>query len=275
MQIDNQKKLGQFFTPVWAAEILFKEHFSHLTDKDFVWEPSCGQGSCLSAIPAHIPAVGSEIDPALAELAYKNTGRPIYTGDFRYVSFPELNRITAVFGNPPFTLDAFEGLMERCSMILSLGNKAGFIIPAYFFQTARTFMRFARKWEITQEIIPVDLFKGERVLSKPLIFASFIRDNSPQIVGFRLHSELCDMQSLDKEIRNILNNQVKRSGSVWREALVKVVQDSGGTATLNDVYTRMQKKRPTENPFWKEKIRQIIQESPFKKVDTATYQLMQ
>lgn len=271
--MSNQKQLSQFFTPVWAAEILFNEHFSHLTDKDLVWEPSCGPGNCLSVVPNHIPAIGTEIDPALAALARTNTGRDVFTGDFRTVTFPGIDQVTAVFGNPPFKLDFFEQFMVRCENILNLGHKAGFILPAYFFQTARTFMRFTRKWDISQEIIPVDLFKSERVLSKPLIWASFIRSNNPQIIGFRLHKELCDMNSLNKEFRKLASEKANHSGNVWRDVLVKVVQDSGGQATLTEVYKRMETKRPTENQFWKEKIRQIIQQAPFKRVDNATYQL--
>ena len=269
----ERNKLSQFFTPAWAAEFLYNKHFSHLTGNDLVWEPSCGPGSFLSAIPHHIPAFGSDIDPALVQKAHNNTNRPVYCGDFRYIQIDQLNRVTAIIGNPPFNLKVFEEFMIRCENILALGNKAGFILPAYFFQTARTFMRFARKWDISQEIIPVDLFKSDRVLSKPLIFASFIRDNFPQLIGFSLHKELCDVNALDKQLKEMLNHQIKRKGSIWRQVLINVVNDAGGTVTLDQVYKKMEGKRPTENPFWKDQIRKLIQQAPFKRVDNATYQL--
>lgn len=234
--MNKQRSLSQFFTPVWAAEILFNEHFSHLTEQDTVWEPSCGKGAFLSVIPQHIQAVGSDIDPEMVKLAADNTGRPVYHGDFRSVGFDRLNGVTAIVGNPPFSCDAFEQFMQRCENILAIGKKAGFILPAYFFQTSRTFMRFARRWEISQEIIPRDLFKGEGLLSKPLIWASFIRENSPKIIGFRLHAELCDINTLKESVRQLLNEQVKRRGSVWQEAVINIVKGSGGTITLDQLY---------------------------------------
>ena len=107
----KRKSLGQFFTPAWAAEILFDAHFSHLGPKDLVWEPTCGPGTSLAAVPAHIPAFGSEIDALLAADAARLTGRTILTGDCRTVELP--SGITSVFGNPPFDLALFEELMEH------------------------------------------------------------------------------------------------------------------------------------------------------------------
>lgn len=270
--VSKEKELSQFFTPVWAAEILFNEHFSHLTEKDTVWEPSCGPGNCLSVVPPHIQAIGTDIDPVLSEQAKINTNRKVYTGDFRTVMFEELQSVTAMFGNPPFKLNVFEQFMDRSSNILRIGNKAGFIIPAYFFQTSRTFMRFARKWYIKQEIIPRDLFKGEGLLSKPLIWASFIREDSPKIVGFRLHAELCDINALKEEIKEIVSTS--KSGSVWKTAVIHVVKENGGTATLSDIYKAIEGKRPTSNPFWKEQVRKVVQSGSFERTEESTYKLV-
>ena len=269
--MDNQKKLGQYFTPVWAAELLVNKHFPHLSANDLVWEPTCGPGSFLSAIPDHVPAVGSDIDPSLVEAAKSNTGRPVYLGDFRTLTFDQLNDVTAIVGNPPFELDLFEQFMERCSAILPLGKKAGFILPAYFFQTSKTFMRFTRKWDISQEILPRDLFKG---LSKPIVWASFVRDNCPKLVGFYLHKELCDVDSMDSIIKEAVNGQIKRKGSIWREVLVSVLKDSGGKASLDQIYQKLEGKRPTPNPFWKEQVRKVVQQAPFVRVEDSTYQLL-
>jgi predicted RNA methylase len=265
--------LNQFFTPVWAAEILFQEHFGHLTKEDLLWEPACGKGSFLSAVPSHIPAVGSDIDANMVETAQANTGRQVYHGDFRTIKFPKMDEVTCVFGNPPFELKLFEKLLERCEALLNLGNSAGFILPAYFFQTSATFMRMARKWDISQEIIPRDLFKTQGLLSKPLIFAKFLRDDNPVLFGFRLHRELCDVNTLKEEYRQLVTNGVKRTGSIWREALTKVAKDAGGTITLEQAYKELSGKRPTPNPFWKEQIRKVIQQAPFVRIDEAKYQL--
>lgn len=265
----NKNKWSQFFTEVWASEMLFETHFSHLTANDLVFEPSCGNGSMLSAIPKHIPAIGNDIDPVLSKLAHENTGRIVHNGDFRTVQFEGMERVTAMFGNPPFELDVFEGLMQRFSNIMSIGNKAGFLLPCYFLQTADTFMRFARNWYMDQKMIPRNLFKG---LSKPLMFATFIRENNPEIHGgFQLYAELCDVNRLKDNVREIVATRTKRNGSVWREAVISIMQDIGGKATLDDLYNMMEKKRPTENSYWREKVRQVVQAAPFKRIETGTY----
>ncbi len=82
------------------------------------------------------------------------------------------------------------------------------------------------------------------------------------------------VKGLKNEIKDAVTNNIKHNGSVWRQVLINVVQDSGGTVTLQQVYNRMEAKKPTENPFWKEQIRKIIQQSPFERVDNATYKLI-
>lgn len=68
--------LCQWFTPAWLAEALVERHFSRLDAADLVLEPTCGAGAFLRAIPAHVPAIGVEIDPALAAAA-RATGREV------------------------------------------------------------------------------------------------------------------------------------------------------------------------------------------------------
>ncbi len=150
--MSNIKTLNQYFTPAWAAELLFDRHFGHLTNKDLVWEPTCGIGNCLAAIPNHIPAFGSELDEALIIQAQKRTGRHVLYGDCISVQLP--SGITAIFGNPPFNLKVFEGLLYRSSNILIPGNKAGFIVPAYFLSTSNTALRLSNKWAVSQELLP-------------------------------------------------------------------------------------------------------------------------
>lgn len=262
----DQKKLGQFFTPAWAAEILFDAHFGHLTGSDMVWEPTCGTGMMLAAIPAHIPCIGTEIDPMLAQRARIACGRPIITGSCLTAPLPD---ITAVFGNPPFTSPLFKRLIDRCATLLQPGQKAGFIMPSYFLSYARQIMKFNRKWTLAQEIIPRDLFP---FISMPLIFGSFIRDNRPHLVGFRLFPELAGMKRLSDAAQKDLATRVAGPRSVWRETVKQVLSALGGTAPLSEIYRHMEGKRPTENQYWKEKIRQVCQLN-FTRVQEGVYSI--
>lgn len=258
-----KKELCQYFTPAWAAEMLFDAHFSHLTSRDMVWEPTCGPGNMLSAVPSHIPCIGTEIDPALAFHAQANTGRLVLCGSALNVQLP---RITAVFGNPPFILSFFEKLMARCEGLLRVGDKAGFIIPAYFFQTSRTAIGLSKNWGVYQEIIPRNLFPR---LTKPLVFATFVRDTRSQLYGFRLFGEVEAMRSLQEQFQNDLVNADGQRG-VWKKAVTGVMSRLGGNATLEAIYAGIESNRPTPNKFWKEKVRQICQQE-FRRVDKATY----
>lgn len=263
------KDLGQFFTPVWAGELLYDAHFSYLGPTDLIWEPTCGSGSLLSAIPSHIPCIGSEIDLNLAIRAKEATGREILVGDCLSVDIQKYGRITAVFGNPPFKFTLFDKLLQRCANILQIGQKAGFIIPAYFLQTSRTVMDIGRRWHISQEILPRDVFPG---LSKPLIFGTFIRENSPMLIGFRLFSETVSMKEITEKMKEELSYKIKGSRSVWKNAVAKILLELGGTADLNTIYKHMSNKRPTENSFWKEQVRKVCQQN-FNRVAEGTYKL--
>jgi len=264
--MSKEKELGQFFTPVWAAQALFDAHFGMLTAADMVWEPTCGKASMLSAIPANIPCIGSEIDPVLAEEARISSGRPVITGNCLSVELPP---ITAVFGNPPFNLELFLKLLRRCDGLIPIGNKAAFIIPAYFVQTSRTVMEYGRRWGIHQEILPRDLFPG---LSKPLIFGTFIRDNRPHLVGFRLFPELASIKKLSKDFQENISNKVSGTRGVWRKAVSQVITELGGSASLTAIYSKIEGRRPTENEYWKEQIRLVCQRN-FNRIQEGVYSL--
>ncbi|HGP3158009.1 TPA: hypothetical protein ACLG1R_002684 [Pseudomonas aeruginosa] len=69
MVTNKQKALGQFPTPAWVADALYRQHFSHLGANDLVLEPGCGPGRFLQVIPPHVPAIGIDIDPDMVERA--------------------------------------------------------------------------------------------------------------------------------------------------------------------------------------------------------------
>ena len=245
--------LGQFFTPAWAAEALVEEFFPNLSTSDLVLEPSCGTGSFLQALPRHVPAIGIEIDPRLAIEAARNTGREVITGDFCSVDLPA--GITAMIGNPPFELSLVERLLARAAQIIPMEGRAGFVLPAYFFQTHGTVERLRRQWAIQQQMIPRTLFPG---LSKPLVFAMFTRSNSRALFGFCLYDQVVEMDQLAQDAEQILAAVAPRRSS-WRALIESVLAGFGGSASLQDIYHAVAPRRPTGNPWWKEQVRKQLQ----------------
>lgn len=243
--------LNQFFTPAWAAELLLQRHFPALTDHDVVLDPSCGDGRFLMAVPAHVQAFGVEIDPAAAAEAVTNTGREVVVGDFRLVDLPQ--RPTAVIGNPPFVADTIDDFLARCYELLEYDGKVGFILPAYYLQTAGPVMRLARRWSIAQEIIPRNLFDG---LTKPLLFATFVKSRQTVLSGFFLYAETAALEGLRKEFRALFVGNGAKAG-VWRETVYAALRICGGRATLQQLYQCIENNRPTQNRWWREKVRQV------------------
>ncbi|MDD2765596.1 MAG: hypothetical protein PHE83_16665 [Opitutaceae bacterium] len=263
--------LGQYFTPAWFAEILYDAHFSHLTTRDLLWEPSAGTGACLAAVPDDVPAFGTEIDPRLARIAERRTGRKVFIGDFCTVSLPE--GITAVFGNPPFELDLVERLLARCAAIMPEGSKCGLILPAYFFQTSSTVVRLNQQWTLQQEMIPRDLFNRPMQMQKNLMFGLFTRDQTPRLVGLRGYHETHAIRALDEERQRLLDESFRGPRSVWREVVANVLAELGGEAPLAAIYRVVEGKRPTGNTHWKEQIRKVAQSRHFVHVAEGVYAL--
>jgi hypothetical protein len=250
----SKPELNQFFTPAWAAEALVEQFFSDLSSSDLVLEPSCGKGAFLQAIPAHVPALGVEIDPNLAIEAARTTGREVITGDFCSVELPA--GITAMIGNPPFELSLVERLLARAAPIIPMEGRCGFVLPAYFFQTHGTVERFRHQWAIQQQMIPRTLFPG---LSKPLVFALFTRSTSRALFGFCLYDQAVQFDQLAQDAQRILTAVAPRRSS-WHALVENVLAGFGGCASLQDIYQAVAPRRPTGNPWWKEQIRKVLQQ---------------
>lgn len=251
-QAGKQRALGQFMTPHWAAEALVQRSFSDLGAEDFVVEMTCGTGAFLNAIPAHVPAVGIEIDPELAEYARHSTGRRVITGDFRTVA--KALRATAIVGNPPFFADIITELLDACRGVLPEGGRAGFIIPAYLLQTPSRVVRYNRDWSIEVEMLPRTLFKG---LQCPLSWGVFRRDNQRHLIGMALYAETADIEGMTQQVRDRLN----RSPGTWADVVSWAIDTEGGQASLERIYAAVEPKRPTGNPAWREQIRKVVRTS--------------
>lgn len=243
--------LGQWMTPAWAAQELVLRYFGDLSPSDQVIEPSCGTGAFLGALPKNVPALGVEIDPALAQIAIAATGRPVIVGDFRTTDLP--CRPTVILGNPPFSQAVVQGFLERAYDLLPADGRVGFVLPCYIFQTASTVARLSRKWGIRQDMIPRNVFQNLRL---SLCFAQLTRGAGRGLVGFTLYHETSAVHSLQQRYRAILEGGER---SIWAAVVLAALDKLGGSAKVNDIYAEIQGHQPTGNPFWKAKVRQTLQ----------------
>jgi site-specific DNA-methyltransferase (adenine-specific) len=259
------KNKHQWFTPTWAGQILFREHFGELGADDLVVEPTCGIGTFLKAIPDHVPAVGVEMDPVLADIARRSTGRTVLTGDFTKIDLGE-RRPAAVVGNPPFDMEVIDAIFDRCFDLLPYGGKVGFIMPAYAFQTASRVVRYARRWSLDQNI-PRNLFKN---MEKPLCFAVLTKDSLGHMRGFSLYRELHDVNSMKSWVVDELNT----GKAPWKGVVMRAMEEMGGRARLQDIYDLVAPMRPTGNNWWRAKVRQTLTRSgAFERVGEGEYRI--
>ena len=239
-------------TPRWAAERLLEIRFGDLREDDLVIEPTCGDGSFLAAIPKEVPAIGVEIDPALAARAASVSGRQVLVGDFRTVPLP--GGVSHVIGNPPFNSEVIDGVLARSYEILRPEGVVGLIIPAYYLQTPSAVLRQSARYQMTADLLPRILFPS---LSKPLVFAQFKKSHSRVMVGFLLFEEAFDVQSMPAQTRQRLV-EGDASGRTWSAVVDQVLEELGGEAGLDAIYQSVAPRRPSHNPFWKEKVRQTL-----------------
>lgn len=241
--------LGQYMTPSWVAEAVVHEV---LADRDaaVVLEPSCGIGRFLSALPESVTAIGVEIDPRLATIAARTTGRTVVTGDFRTVDLP-VDVVDLVIGNPPFRMDVFDGMLARCDGLLREGGEVAMILPAFTFQTSSRVARYNRTWTISQQMLPRNLFPGIRL---PLVLGRFVKDAAPKLFGFLLYQESREVEEMPAVYRRALAEG--RSG--WRAVVEAALANLGGEGTVAQVCAEIAPRRPTATEFWRPKVRQQL-----------------
>lgn len=256
--------LSQFPTPRWACELIVEHYYPHLNGNDMVLEPSCGDGRFLMALPREISGIGVEIDPVLAQAARALTGRRIINQDFRTLD-SSFHAPTLILGNPPFQKDVVDAFLSKSWELLGKDQQAAFILPAYIFQTSQDVVRWKAKWDINSEIIPRDLFQG---LSIPLTFTRFTkRSRTGRLVGFCnvLFQTSAEVKRLPISYRAILRCGSARmpTRSVWIQLVATIISSRGGRASLPEIYEQAQTRRPTPNPWWREKVRQTLKRGPF------------
>ena len=245
------RELDQWMTPDWAAAELVDRYFSSLTLCDQVLEPSCGEGAFLRALPSHVPAMGVEVDPALAAIARANSGRHVVVGDFLTVEAPCAPVL--ILGNPPFRNSVVRAFLDRAWNLLPTGGRCAFILPAYAFQTASSVAELHQRWGIQQDMLPRNLFHRLRL---PLCFAQFFKERHGRLIGFALYGEAHAVSQLQRRYRDLLAGGER---SAWSAVARAALEALGGCADLAAIYREVEGHRPTSNRFWQAKVRQVVQ----------------
>lgn len=249
----RDRKFDQYFTPEWAAVELVSTFFEDLTTSDVVLEPSCGRGAMLKAVPAEVKAYGVEIDESLAIEARANTGREILVGDFRTIDLPV--RPTTIIGNPPFQSKLIDAFLNRAHALLPDDGRCGFILPAYICQTPRHVLKWHRLWSLHQTMLPRTLFPRA---SKPIIFLMLHKNRVRKLFGFALFEQAHDIGSMPKQAKLLLIGG-EPGKTTWRAVVEYALRSLGGKGPIESIYSAVAPRRPSTNPWWKEKVRQTLQ----------------
>ena len=245
---DHKASLSQYLTPGWAA--------AELTDRALlglgpvrVLEPSCGAGSFLAAIPATCPAIGVEIDPALAQLARNCSGRHVITSDFQHADL-EGFQPDVILGNPPFTTEFFDILLERAFDLLPQEGRVSMIIPTHFLQTPSRVDRWNERFAIETQLLPRTLFPG---LSKTITWTNFIKSNRRTLVGLLLFRETSDIEKFRNEARANTT-----APTPWKTVVSDALGSLGGEGDLRSIYDRISPCKRIDHTWWREKVRQTL-----------------
>lgn len=249
-----QKQLHQWFTPAWAAEAIVDEAFGWLGAEHRVVEPSCGDGAFLCALPKATEVIGVEIDPLQAARAARSSARQVIVGDFMTVPAEDLGRVHAILGNPPFQADIVAGFLRKSHEILEEGGQVGFVLPAFVFQSSAKVERMSEQFTVQQSMIPRNLFPR---LSLPLVFATFTKERHRRLIGFMLYREAQEIRAIDKCWRDRVAKG-REPGGVWLPVVREILASLGGSAELEQIYRAIQSLRPTANPHWQAKVRQVL-----------------
>jgi hypothetical protein len=247
---ERARELGHYPTPLWLAEQIVERYFPDLDGSSTVLEPACGEGRFLQVLPAHVSAIGVEVDPLLAQEARRITGRPIITGDFCTVDLAVQS--TAIVGNPPFNHDLIDRFLDRAYRLLPEGGRVGLVLPAYYLQTARTVVELAERWSLRQEMVPRNVYDG---LSKPLVFTVLSKDRQRVLIGFAFYDNAHAVNSLPDRFKTLLR---EAPGGLWKSVVARALEELGGRAHLQAIYKVVEGRRPTANKWWRESIRKAL-----------------
>jgi site-specific DNA-methyltransferase (adenine-specific) len=249
------KQRGQYSTAPWVIAPILRGYFPELGPTSFVVDPGCGEGAWLNALPADTPAIGIEVDASLAGFARESTGRRIITGDFRYVDLDGIDA-THVIGNPPFGNAIIRQFLNRAYGLLREGGKIGFVMPAHTLAAPRYVLGLHRRFSIEQTMIPRYIYPR---LSLPLIFAVFTKERTRKLVGFALYQEFASIAEMPADYQGMLKDPRRRAP--WRDVVADALKRLGGRASLEQLYTAIEPRRPSATRTWQDTVRRVCGES--------------
>ena len=256
--------LDQWFTPPWAADVLVADALKGMGTLS-VLEPAAGTGNILGAIPSCHEALGIEIDPRMAEEARRRTGRQVLEGDYRYIDLGD-RRFGAIVGNPPFGAEDVDALVARSHQLLDEEGVLALILPAHLPASSERIEKWREKFSIEVQLLPRNLFPR---LTLPLAWTKMIKCQRRTLVGLMLFTEQGDVSAMPDETRRAL-----AKGATWCDVIADALASLGGTATLHEIYSAVEPRRRSPNPYWKDKTRQVLREySTFKLVENKIWQL--
>ena len=250
--------LDQFYTPDWAASGLVDK--LKLGTGHAAIDAGCGQGAFLRAIPAHIPAVGIEIDQALAQIARERTNREVIVGDFRTVPFPF--QPSHILGNPVFSKAILDGFLQRAAQELPPDGIAAFLLPTASLSFSGPIERLRSIFSIKHELIPRNLFPR---IASPISFVIFTKNYQRRLWGFALFDEAAALQAMPKRIRLVLENG-RPGRRTWAAAVDEALTLLGGEATLEQLYALLEPNKPTATQFWRDVTRRELHTGDYTRV---------
>jgi site-specific DNA-methyltransferase (adenine-specific) len=109
-------------------------------------------------------------------------------------------------------------------------------------------------------------------LSKPIIFMLYTKDRQKRLIGMRLYNETNSIRELPQGVQRLLIHCPQGARSTWKKTIHNAIEQLGGKARLEAIYDCLSNRKPTANPWWKEKVRQVCQQH-FIRVEPATYAL--
>lgn len=261
---ERNPALSQYYTPSWAADLLVEDVLKGL-GRVTVLEPSCGDGSLLGAIPPEFGALGVEIDPVMANQARRRTGREVLCDDLRTVDLDGRD-FEAIVANPPFEADIIDDLVARAYDILPEDGVIGLVLPAHIPASSMRIERWGARFAMETRLLPRNLFPR---LTLPLVWNRMVKTRKRTLVGLFLFDEQSDISSMPDAARRTLQN-----GGTWRDVVEDALTSLGGHASLREIYAAVEPRRRSPNPFWKDKVRQILsQNQEFRRVDETHWRM--